>query len=231
MTGFLWVVLKAAALGPKGRRGAGDCSGWDAGQGPPCDRGYALVVTPSAMIILYSNRSTVFSGLPVRRRQLLSVAAVAGLSLAPLAMATAPIPFTLPVAQAQATAPKELLLVTYAVTKAAYDQIIPLFVADWKKKTGQTVSIRTSYGGSGSQTRAVIDGLEADVVGLAMAADITKIQQAGLINPGWERQFPNNAVATNSTVVAFLRPGNPKKIKSWQDLDNKNVDKIGRAHV
>jgi sulfate/thiosulfate-binding protein len=133
-----------------------------------------------------------------------------------------------PSQRAEAQTPKKqtLLLVTYAVTKAAYDRIIPLFEADWKKKTGQDIDIKGSYGGSGSQTRAVIDGLEADVVGLAMGADVTKIQKAGLINPGWEKELPNNSVATNSTVVAFLRPGNPKKINGWKDLDNKNVESV-----
>jgi sulfate transport system substrate-binding protein len=97
-------------------------------------------------------------------------------------------------------------VVSYAVTKEAYDKIFPLFIADWKKKTGQTITIKASYGGSGSQTRAVIDGLEADVVGLAMAADVNKIQSAGLIKPGWERELPNNSVATKSTIAFFLRP-------------------------
>lgn len=178
------------------------------------------------MIDGFSNRPTVFSAHPGARRLLFGVSAVAGLSLAPVALATLPNHLTAPAVPAQARQPQQLLLVTYAVTKAAYDQIIPLFVADWKKKTGQTVSIRTSYGGSGSQTRAVIDGLEADVVGLAMAADVAKIQQAGLINPGWESRLPNNAVATNSTVIAFVRPGNPKKINGWKDLDNKDVESV-----
>jgi sulfate transport system substrate-binding protein len=130
-------------------------------------------------------------------------------------------------AQAQQRAGKQtILLVSYAVTKASYDKIIPLFKADWKKKTGQDVDVKTSYGGSGSQTRAVIDGLEADVVGLAMSADVTKIQEKGLIKPGWEKEFPNNSIATNSTVVAFVRPGNPKKINGWKDLDNKNVESV-----
>ena len=119
-----------------------------------------------------------------------------------------------------------LLVVSYAVTKEAYDKIFPLFVADWKKKTGQTITIKASYGGSGSQTRAVIDGLEADVVGLAMAADVNKIEKAGLIQPGWESELPNNGVATNSTVALFVRPGNPKKIKTWKDLDNANVENV-----
>ena len=129
-------------------------------------------------------------------------------------------------AQAQTSRPQTLLLVSYAVTKSAYDKIIPLFTADWKKKTGQSVTIKTSFGGSGSQTRAVIDGLEADVVGLALAADVYKLQDKGLLNVGWEREFPNQSIVTNSTVALFVRPGNPKGINTWNDLDNKNVDVI-----
>ncbi len=126
----------------------------------------------------------------------------------------------------QATKSQSLTLVSYAVTKSAYDQIFKLFAADWKKKTGQTVTFKGSYGGSGSQTRAVIDGLEADVVSLAMAADVSKIQQAGLIRPGWEKENAYNSTPINSTVVAFVRPGNPKKINTWKDLDNSNVDVV-----
>ena len=125
-----------------------------------------------------------------------------------------------------AAAPQSILLVSYAVTKAAYDQIIPKFEADWKKKTGQSVTVKTSYGGSGSQTRAVIDGLAADVVGLALSADVLKVQEAGLIQPGWERENPSNSIITNSVVAFFVRPGNPKRINSWKDLDNKDVDVI-----
>ena len=121
---------------------------------------------------------------------------------------------------------QQILLVSYAVTKAAYDQIIPLFQADWKKKTGQNVTVKTSYGGSGSQTRAVIDGLEADVVGLALEGDILKIQEAGLIDKGWQSENPNKSIITNSVVAFFVRPLNPKKIKTWQDLDNKDVDVV-----
>jgi sulfate/thiosulfate-binding protein len=129
-------------------------------------------------------------------------------------------------AEAQTPKKQTLLLVSYAVTKAAYDKIIPLFEKDWKSKTGQDIDIKGSYGGSGSQARAVIDGLDADVVGLAMSADVAKLQEKGLIQPGWEKEFPNNSVPTNSTVVAFLRPGNPKKINGWKDLDNKNVESV-----
>lgn len=112
----------------------------------------------------------------------------------------------------------EITLVSYAVTKAAYEKIIPNFVAKWKKEKGQEVVIRQSYGGSGSQTRAVIDGLPADVVALALALDTKKIEQAGLINPGWEKEAPNGSIITRSVVALETRAGNPKKIKTWNDL-------------
>ena len=152
----------------------------------------------------------------------------AGLTLATIGLSSAAVLTSPALAQQkkQAAAPQELLVVSYAVTKAAYDKIFPLFAADWKKKTGQTVTLRGSYGGSGSQTRAVIDGLEADVVHLAMSADVNKIEKAGLIEPGWEKENPYNSTPVNSTVVAFVRPGNPKKIQGWKDLDNPNVDII-----
>jgi sulfate/thiosulfate transport system substrate-binding protein len=112
----------------------------------------------------------------------------------------------------------EITLVSYAVTKAAYEKIIPQFVAKWKQEKGQDVIIKQSYGGSGSQTRAVIDGLEADVVALALALDTKKIEQAGLIQPGWEKEAPNNSIITRSVVALETREGNPKKIQGWSDL-------------
>jgi len=151
---------------------------------------------------------------------------VTGLAVLPLAAAAAAT-LNAPTVQAQQAAkPQTLTVVSYAVTKTAYDQIFKLFAADWKKKTGQTVGFKGGYGGSGSQTRAVIDGLEADVVSLAMAADVTKIQQAGLINPGWEKENPYNSTPINSTVAVFVRPGNPKKINSWKNLDNKDIEVV-----
>jgi len=113
---------------------------------------------------------------------------------------------------------KELVLVSYAVTKGAYDRILPKFEAQWTAMTGQDIKIRTSFGGSGTQTRAIIDGLEADVATLALSADIFKLQQAGLIQPGWEKELPNESILTNSTVAFFTRPGNPKGIRTWSDL-------------
>ena len=113
---------------------------------------------------------------------------------------------------------QRLLLVSYAVTKGAYDRILPRFIAQWKAKTGQELEIKTSYGGSGTQTRAVIDGLEADVVTLALGADVLKLQEAGLIQPGWDKELPNDSVITNSAVAFLTRSGNPKGIKTWADL-------------
>lgn len=118
---------------------------------------------------------------------------------------------------------KEILLVSYAVTKSAYDRILPMFEADWKAKTGQQVKVKASYGGSGSQTRAVIDGLEADLVGLALGGDVLKIEKAGLIEPGWEKELPYNATITNSVVAFLTRDGNPKGLKDWKDLNQSGL--------
>ncbi|HIK26527.1 MAG: sulfate ABC transporter substrate-binding protein [Oscillatoriaceae bacterium SKW80] len=120
----------------------------------------------------------------------------------------------------------ELTLVSFAVTKAAHEQIIPKFVEKWKKERNQTVIFNQSYGPSGSQTRAVIDGLEADVVHLALALDINKIEKAGLIQPGWEKEAPNNAIVSKSVVALVTRPGNPKNIKTWEDLARNGVSLI-----
>ena len=121
--------------------------------------------------------------------------------------------------------PLKLTLVSYAVTQSAYEKIIPKFVQDWKAKTGQEVVFEQSYGGSGSQTRAVIDGLDADVVALALALDTQKIEKAGLIEPGWEKEFPNNSIVHKS--VAALVPRNAQvKVKGWSDLSGQNLQVI-----
>lgn len=120
----------------------------------------------------------------------------------------------------------EITLVSYAVTKAAHDKIIPKFVAKWKKENNQNVRFKQSYGGSGSQTRAIIDGLEADVVHLAVASDTNKLQKAGLINAGWEKEVPNNGIVAKSVPVLITRSGNPKGIKNWSDLAKNGVKVI-----
>ncbi|OCR01317.1 sulfate-binding protein [Oscillatoriales cyanobacterium USR001] len=121
----------------------------------------------------------------------------------------------------------EITLVSFAVTKAAYDRIIPKFVEKWKRENnGQFVKVNQSYGGSGSQTRAVIDGLDADVVHLALAFDTSRIQQAGLIKAGWEREVPNNGIVSKSVVALVTREGNPKKINGWSDLARNGISVI-----
>jgi sulfate transport system substrate-binding protein len=119
----------------------------------------------------------------------------------------------------------KLTLVSYAVTQSAYEKIIPKFIQQWQQKTGQTVVFNQSYGGSGSQTRAVIDGLEADVVALALASDVSKIEKAGLIKPDWEKEAPNNAIVTKSVVTLVTRKDGVKVTK-WSELADKKLKVI-----
>jgi sulfate/thiosulfate transport system substrate-binding protein len=128
-------------------------------------------------------------------------------------------------AQAQQAEEVELTLVSYAVTQSAYEKIIPKFVEQWKAKTGQDVVIEQSYGGSGSQTRAVIDGLEADVVALALALDTKKIEEAGLIEPNWEEELPNKSIVHKS-VAAIVKRDDSVKVSKWSDLTNDGVEVI-----
>ncbi|WP_245940123.1 sulfate ABC transporter substrate-binding protein [Stenomitos frigidus] len=120
----------------------------------------------------------------------------------------------------------ELTLVSYAVTKEAFSKIIPLFQETWKREKGQEVKFNESYGGSGTQTRAVIDGLEADVTVLALGLDTGRLQKAGLVNAGWEKELPNESVVTRSVVALVTRAGNPKGIKGWEDLLKPGVSVI-----
>ncbi len=135
--------------------------------------------------------------------------------------ASAPTSGASPVAASNKDA--EITLVSFAVTKAAHEAIIPKFVEKWKKEKNQNVTFKTSYGGSGSQTRAVIDGLEADIVHLALAGDTQKIEKAGLIQPGWEKEVPNNGIVSKSVGAIATRAGNPKGIKTWADLGKDGV--------
>ncbi|MCG5059426.1 MAG: sulfate ABC transporter substrate-binding protein [Limnoraphis sp. WC205] len=126
---------------------------------------------------------------------------------------------------AQQQGEKRLTLVSYAVTQSAYEKIIPQFVAEWEAKTGEKVVFEQSYGGSGSQARAVIDGLNADVVALALALDTQKIEEAGLIQPGWEQELPNDSIAHKSVVAFVLRDQNIN-VKTWADLARDDVSLI-----
>ncbi|MEG3437479.1 sulfate ABC transporter substrate-binding protein [Pannus brasiliensis CCIBt3594] len=120
----------------------------------------------------------------------------------------------------------EITLVSYAVTQSAYSKIIPLFVNKWKREKNQDVVIKQSYGGSGSQTRAVIDGLEADVVNLAIGSDVERLQKAGLVGAGWQKELPNNGIVTRSVVALVTRKGNPKGIRNWPDLAKPGIKVI-----
>jgi len=118
----------------------------------------------------------------------------------------------------------KLTLVSYAVTQSAYEKIIPKFAEEWENKTGQKVIIEQSYGGSGSQTRAVIDGLEADVVALALALDTKKIEKAGLIQPGWEQELPNESIVHKSVAALVMRDNT--KVTTWSDLARPDIQVI-----
>jgi len=120
----------------------------------------------------------------------------------------------------------ELTFVSFAVTKQAYANIIPKFVEKWQKEQNQKVTFRQSYGGSGSQTRAVIDGLESDIVHLALTADTFKLEKAGLIDTGWEKEHPNNSIVSKSVPAIIMREGNPKNIKIWSDLEKDGISLI-----
>src|SRR5690606_29656351 len=94
----------------------------------------------------------------------------------------------------------------------------------WREKTGQKVSIKQSHGGSGKQARSVIDGLEADVVTLALAADVDSlVRQGRLLAPDWESRLPDNSAPYTSTIVFLVRKGNPKNVRDWNDLVRPDV--------
>ena len=123
----------------------------------------------------------------------------------------------MPVPAAAATV--TLLNVSYDPTRELYKDMNAAFAADWKAKTGDTVVINQSHGGSGKQARSVIDGLEADVVTLALAYDIDQIaDKAKLLPPAWQKRLPNNSTPYYSTILFLVRKGNPKHIQDWNDL-------------
>ena len=111
-----------------------------------------------------------------------------------------------------------LLNVSYDPTRELYQDVNTAFAKEWKAKTGDNVKIKQSHGGSGKQARAVIDGLEADVVTLGLAYDIDAIAERGLVNKDWQKRLGHNASPYSSTIVFLVRKGNPKGIKDWNDL-------------
>jgi len=121
----------------------------------------------------------------------------------------------------------KLLNVSYDPTRELYDEYNKAFAVYWKSKTGDTVTVNQSHGGSGKQARSVIDGLEADVVTLALAYDIDALAvQGNLIPPTWQKRLPNNSTPYTSTIVFLVRKGNPKNIRDWGDLVRPDVQVI-----
>jgi sulfate transport system substrate-binding protein len=121
----------------------------------------------------------------------------------------------------------KLLNVSYDPTRELYQNINAAFVKQWKAKTGVDLVISQSHGGSGSQARSVIDGLQADVVTLALAYDIDAIaDKAGLLPKNWQGRFPDNSAPYTSTIVFLVRKGDPKRIKDWNDLVRPGISVI-----
>jgi sulfate transport system substrate-binding protein len=117
----------------------------------------------------------------------------------------------------------KLTLAAYTTPREAYAEIIPLFQAHWKEKTGQKVIFEESYQGSGAQSRAVVEGFEADVVALSLEADVTRIEKAGLITHDW-RSKPFGGMVSTSVVAFAVREGNPKNIHDWADLTQPDLE-------
>ena len=119
-----------------------------------------------------------------------------------------------------------LLNVSYDPTRELYQDFNKAFAAQWKAKAGENVTVRQSHGGSGKQARSVIDGLNADIVTLALAYDIDEIAERGLLAKDWQKRLPHNSSPYTSTIVFLVRKGNPKGIKDWSDLAKPGVSVI-----
>jgi sulfate/thiosulfate transport system substrate-binding protein len=127
---------------------------------------------------------------------------------------------------AASAAEVRLLNVSYDPTRELYQDVNTAFAKYWKDKTGETVTVEQSHGGSGKQARSVIDGLRADVVTLALASDIDTIASRGLVAKDWAKRLPNNSCPYTSTIVFLVRKGNPKGIRDWPDLARPGVGVI-----
>lgn len=141
-----------------------------------------------------------------------------------LAGAALGLAFAAPISAAQAQT--TLLNVSYDPTRELYQEFNPLFIKHWEAQTGQTLRIQQSHGGAGKQARSVIDGLEGDVVTLALAYDIDAIAETGLLAKDWQARLPHNSSPYTSTIVFLVRKGNPKGIKDWGDLVKPGVSVI-----
>ena len=124
---------------------------------------------------------------------------------------------------AQTPSSVELTLVSYNVAKQLYERIIPEFKKEWKAKTGQDVNFKESYGPTFPQARSILEGLEADVFAINTQAGVQILVEKGFINPDWQKRLPNNAVPASTVMVLVTRPGNPKQIRTWQDLTRNGI--------
>jgi len=133
---------------------------------------------------------------------------------------------TLLATSATAAEPTTLLNVSYDPTRELYRDFNRAFIKDWKAKTGETVVVNQSHNGSGASARAVLDGLPADVVTLALAADIDALAKRGLLAADWQTRLPDNAAPYTSTIIFLVRKGNPKQVHDWPDLLKSGVQVI-----
>jgi sulfate transport system substrate-binding protein len=148
--------------------------------------------------------------MPVLNRRLLLSSAAAALGAAACSR---------PSATSGGAAPAKLLNVSYDPTRELYKAYNVLFTDEWRRRgNAAPLSLEQSHGGSGKQARAVIEGLQADVVTLALAGDVDKVAEAGLIHPDWQKRLPDNSAPYTSTIVFLVRKGNPKGIKDWSDV-------------
>jgi sulfate/thiosulfate-binding protein len=167
-----------------------------------------------------------------KKWSLLSLLSVSLLGVTACGGGTTPTPAASPASStdgkpvAAAKPPVELLNVSYDPTRELYQDFNKAFATYWKEKANQVVTVKASHGGSGKQGRSVIDGLEADVVTLALAYDIDAIQEAGLIQKDWQKKLKNNSTPYTSTIVFLVKKGNPKGIKDWDDLIKPGVQVI-----
>lgn len=129
-------------------------------------------------------------------------------------------------ADSDSGAAKEFLNVSYDPTRELYAEFNEKFKPEWKGQSGEDITFSQSHGGSGKQARSVEEGLEADVVTLALAYDVDEISQAGLIDKDWIKKFPNNSAPYTSTIVFLVRKGNPKQIHDWNDLTREDVQVV-----
>ncbi len=140
-----------------------------------------------------------------------------------LKSAAAALLLTITIGSRPAAAQDSLLNVSYDPTRELYREVNRVFPAVWQKQTGRSIAVNTSHGGSGAQARAVLDGLQADVVTLALASDIDALATRGLVAKDWQTRLPEGSTPYTSTIVFLVRSGNPKAIRDWPDLVRSGV--------